>query len=421
MKVWIINQYAIPPSMGGLVRHYYFSKYLKEKGHEVKIFTSSKIHNANINMISGKELFIEKEVDGVEYTFVRTSDYKGNKLGRIINMLQFPFRVWRVCKRFEKPDVIYTSSPSPLTAVAAVLLAKRLKVPKVVEIRDLWPESIVEYNNISKKNPVVIALYQLEKWLYKHADKLVFTMAGGKDYIKEKGWDEKIDLDKIEHVNNGVDLEEFEYNREHYCVQDEDLLNENIFKAVYTGSIRKVNALDNLVESAVLLKQKNSRVKFLVWGDGNEKEILQKKCKELKLDNVVFKERVERKYIPYILSKADINFVHGKHTDIMRFGSSPNKLFDYLAAGRPILCDINPAYDLIVEHGCGVSIEDDVPKRIVEVLCNLENQSMEVLNQYAKNAKELSKQYDYRKLTEKLEKILESVRMENEGTVIKAD
>ena len=98
MKIWIINHYAIPPSMGGLVRHYYFSKYLQQKGHEVKIFTSSKIHNTEINMIPDKSPYMEKEVDGIQYTFVRNSNYKGNRLGRIINMLQFPVRVWKTCK-----------------------------------------------------------------------------------------------------------------------------------------------------------------------------------------------------------------------------------------------------------------------------------------------------------------------------------
>ena len=76
MKIWIINHYAIPPSMGGLVRHYYFSKYLQEKGHEVKIFTSSKIHNTNINIIQDKKLFKEQEIDGIKYTFVKNSYYK---------------------------------------------------------------------------------------------------------------------------------------------------------------------------------------------------------------------------------------------------------------------------------------------------------------------------------------------------------
>ena len=114
MNVWIVNHYAIPPSMGGLVRHYYFSKYLQKKGHSVKIFTSSKIHNTDINMIRDKSLYREEMEDGVEYTFVRSRDYKGNGMDRVINMMDLPFKTWKAMKRFykkEKPDVIYTSSP----------------------------------------------------------------------------------------------------------------------------------------------------------------------------------------------------------------------------------------------------------------------------------------------------------------------
>ena len=184
MKVWIINHYAIPPSLGGLVRHYYFSKNLSERGHKVKIFTSSKIHNSDVNMIMDDALYTEKDMDGVEYTFVRNSDYKGNGLDRILNMLQFPMSIWKVCKKFEKPDVIYTSSPDIFTALSAVLLAKWLKIKKVVEVRDLWPESIVEYSGWSRNNPIIWILYRLEKWVYKNADELIFTMEGGKQYIK---------------------------------------------------------------------------------------------------------------------------------------------------------------------------------------------------------------------------------------------
>lgn len=410
MRIWIINHYAIPPSMGGLVRHYYFSKYLQEKGHEVKIFTSSKIHNADINMITGKQLFLEKEVDGIEYTFVRTSNYRGNKLGRIINMLQFPFRMRRVCRKFEKPDVIYTSSPDPFTAFAAVRLAKRLKVPKVVEIRDLWPESIVAYNNISRKNPVILILYRLEKWLYKSADKLVFTMAGGAQYISDKGWDKVIDAKKIFQINNGVDLQEFEYNREHYQVKDTDLDNKKIFKVIYAGSIRKVNHLGRLVECASLLKEKESKIKFLIWGDGNERQELEKECRRQGLENIIFKGRVEKKYIPYIVSRADVNFMHGIYTELMRFGASQNKLFDYLAAGRPIFSDKKSAYDLIAEHDCGISVEDDSKEKIVSSLLQMERMSAEMLEKYGNNAKEAAMQYDYRKLTDKIEKILEEAQ-----------
>ena len=84
MNVWIVNHYAIPPSMVGLVSHYYFSKYLQKKGHSVKIFTSSKIHNTDINMIRDKSLYREEIEDGVEYTFVRSRDYKGNGMEELL-------------------------------------------------------------------------------------------------------------------------------------------------------------------------------------------------------------------------------------------------------------------------------------------------------------------------------------------------
>ena len=406
MKIWIINHYAIPPSMGGLVRHYYFSKYLQEKGHEVKIFTSSKIHNTNINIIQDKKLFKEQEIDGIKYTFVKNSDYKGNRFGRIINMLQFPINMWRTCKKFEKPDVIYTSSPDLFTVFSAIWLAGKLKVPKVVEIRDLWPKSIVVYNNISEKNPIILALYQMEKWIYKKADKLIFTMAGGKKYLREKGWNRKINLRKVEQVNNGVDLEEFQRFRELYKIEDEDLDNDQIFKVVYTGSIRKANHLEILIRFAKQLKKRGSKIKFLIWGDGDYRENLMERCKHLGLDNIVFKGRVEKRYIPYIVSKADANFMHGLFTELLQFGISWNKLFDYLAAGKPIFSDLEVSYDLIKKYNCGVTVQQNIISEIVDKLCQLEKQPESILEQYGHNAEELAKEYDYKKLADKIEQLL---------------
>ena len=267
MNIWIVNHYAIPPSMGGLVRHYYFSKYLQKKGHSVKIFTSSKIHNTDINMIKDHSLFREEMEDGVEYTFVKSRDYKGNGMDRVINMADLPFQMWKTMKLFykkKKPDVIYTSSPDLFVAFFALIFGRKHKIPVVVEVRDLWPESIVEYNGMSKKNPIIQILYQLEKWIYKKADQLIFTMEGGKDYIKDKGWDKVVDLNKVNHVNNGVDLEEFAENAKRYRIQDPDLNNQELFKVVYVGSIRKVNNLQTLIEAAELLKDNKKLDSFFM-------------------------------------------------------------------------------------------------------------------------------------------------------------
>ena len=283
MRVWIINHYAIPPSMGGLVRHYYFSKFLREDGHQVRIFTASEIHNTNINMIRDGALYREETMDGVPYTFLKTRDYSGNGLSRIINMLEFPLRIQQAVNRFaragERPDVIYTSAPTIFAAASAVIAAKRLKVPCVVEVRDIWPESIVEYKGMSRKNPVILALYALEKWLYKNADRLIFTMEGGPDYIKEKHWENKIPLAKIDNLNNGVDLAEFDENCQKYTLDDPDLLDESTFKVVYTGSIRLVNNLEKIVEVAERMQQMGEeKIKFLLYGDGTEREQLIEEC-----------------------------------------------------------------------------------------------------------------------------------------------
>ena len=102
MKIWVINQTATPPSLGGLVRHYYFSKNFALNDHSVRIITSSKIHNADINMIKDSSLYVEKEVDGIEYTFVKTCNYYSNGFKRIYSMLQFALNAIRVCSDLKK-------------------------------------------------------------------------------------------------------------------------------------------------------------------------------------------------------------------------------------------------------------------------------------------------------------------------------
>ena len=415
MRVWIINHYAIPPSMGGLVRHYYFSRYLRKMGHEVRILTASEIHNTDINMIRDGSLYREEMMDGVPYTFLKTRDYSGNGLSRIYNMLEFPVRIQQIVKKLvkngERPDVIYTSAPTIFAAGSALIAARRLKVPCVVEIRDIWPESIVEYKGMSRKNPIIAILYQLEKWLYRGADRLIFTMEGGSDYIKEKGWEQKIPLEKIRNLNNGVDLEEFDRNREEYQLEDADLLDEQTFKVVYTGSIRLVNNLGKVVEMAEYMKQHGEdRIRFLLYGDGTEREELIEQCRQKGLDNIRFPGKVEKKYIPFILSKSDLNLNHVKQTGIMRFGCSLNKQFDYFASGKPVLSDLTVSHDLIERYGAGVTLPTQDTEALCQEVLRFANMPKEEYEQYCNNARHAAEQYDYQELTQKLLEILQETQ-----------
>lgn len=410
MNIWIVNHYAIPPSMGGLVRHYYFSKYLQKKGHTVKIFTSSKIHNTDINMIKDKSLYREEMEYGVEYTFVRSRDYKGNGLDRIINMMDLPFKTWKTMKLFykkQRPDVIYTSSPDLFVAYFALLFGRKHKIPVVVEIRDLWPESIVEYNGMSRKNPIIQILYQLEKWIYKKADQLIFTMEGGKDYIRDKGWDKVVDLNKVNHVNNGVDLEEFEKDRCRYQLKDSDLEDENTFKVIYVGSVRRANNIENLVRVGEELKKRGQRnVKILIFGDGTDKEVLEKQCREKQLDNVTFKGKVEKKYVPYILSKSNLNILNYKQASTWKYGGSQNKQFEYLASGRPICSNVKMGYSIIRANHCGVEEDITGAEQYVDIIEKYLKMDKEIYDRECSNAKRISLEYEYRILSNKVENIL---------------
>ncbi len=409
MNIWIVNHYAIPPSMGGLVRHYYFSKYLQKKGHTVKIFTSSKIHNTDINMIRDKSLYKEEMEDGVEYTFVRSRDYKGNGLDRIFNMMDLPFKTWKTMKQFykkQKPDVIYTSSPDLFVAYFALLFGRKHKIPVVVEVRDFWPKSVVEYNRMSEHNPIILALYQLEKWIYKKANKLIFTMEGWKNYFKERKLLSEIDTKKVFYVNNGVDIEEFEQNQKYFKLEDSDLEDEKSFKVVYMGSIRLANNLQSLINACKVIKEKGiNNLKILIYGDGTEREFLQEESKKDNL-NVVFKGKVEKKYIPYILSKADVNLVNVKSTNIKNYGCSWNKLFEYMASGKPVLANVHMEYDLISKFEIGLAKEFKTAEEYAQAIIDFSKLSRDKYRSMCKNAKAASEEFDYKYLTGKIEDVL---------------
>lgn len=412
MKIWIINHYASDTFFDNGGRHYSIAKYLKKKGHQPIIFCCNAKHGVDQSYFNLKGLWKETKhpkID-VSYVFIKACTYLGNDIKRILNIIEFYFNIKKTAREYEKlygkPDVIYASSVHPLALVAGIQIAKKWGIKCVCEVRDLWPESIVEYSNKSKYNLVILALYQLEKWIYRKAYRVVFTMEGGIKYIEEKKWQTQVDLRKIRYVNNGVEIEEYNYARDNYKIKDEDLENNDIFKVVYAGSIRKVNNLERIVECARSLKKTVPHIKILIWGDGNEKELLENRCKELGLDNIVFKGHVEKKFIPYILSKADVNLIHWNFTPLMRFGMSANKLFDYLAAGKPILSDVNSAYNLISDYKCGIVVKDDSVESICQGIFELANSTKEILDEYGYNAAETAKKYDYKELTNKIEEIL---------------
>lgn len=154
-RIWIMNHYATDTFFDRGGRHYCFAKYLREKGYDVTVFCASTVHNTKINVDTAGKNYKVDEVDGIPYIFVKTPEYQGNGLARVKNMIDFYIHLFpaskAVAKEWRKPDVILASSVHPLTLEAGIRIAKKMRVPCVCEIRDLWPESIVAYKKMSKK------------------------------------------------------------------------------------------------------------------------------------------------------------------------------------------------------------------------------------------------------------------------------
>lgn len=408
MNIWIINHYAMPPEYEMRIRTIMMAKYLQEIGHNVKIFSASTIHNTDINLIEKDgPIYIEKKYNGLNYIHIKTSNYTGNGLSRIRNMLEFPFRLIKVSNQIKtNPDIIICDLGAMLAPIP-YLISRFKKAKFVLEIRDLWPESIIEYKKLSRNNLMVKIMYFIEKWIYKKSDNLIFTMEGGIDYLIDKKWDQDMDLAKVHYINNGVDLESFNENKKKYSYKDQDLDNEDSFKIIYVGSIRLANNVKKIVEAAQILQERKiSNVKFLIFGDGDDKIPLEKYCAENNIINVEFKGSVDKKKIPYILSKSDMNILHFEQNSLKKYGGSLNKMFEYFASGKPTISDCEFGYDLINKYSAGFSKDMIYPEQIADAIIKFYEMEELEYNNYCNNALKAANEYNYKDLINKLNNII---------------
>ena len=415
-RFWIFNHYATTPLTGPLLRHYYFAEYLKERNIETTVFAANELHQTGGCVDTHGKPYLRTEEEGVPFVFVKTSKYEGNGISRVKNMVSFFLGLLKIskgyAKQYGKPDVIMGSSAHPLTSIAGILVARRFRVPAIVEVRDLWPEAIFSFGKVKMNSLVGRLLSGGEKWMYVHADAIVFTKEGDVDHIKEMGWDKdhggKIDLAKCHYINNGVNLKDYYASIEKDILKDPDLEDDS-FKVVYTGTVRPVNNVGNLLDTAKLLKDKKD-IKFLIFGGGSELEKLEKRVQDEHINNVIFKGFVEKKYIPYILSRSSVNVLNYSQANYnWSRGNSSNKLFEYMASGKPIISTVKMGYCILDKYQCGLSLDECTPKALAEQILKIHDMPEEAYAQMAENAKNGAKDFDFPVLTRKLYQVIKSV------------
>ncbi len=411
-RIWIINHYATRMFFEQGGRHLWMATELKKQGYEPIIICADRVHNGS-EVVSVGESYAVKQYQGIPFIFLKTRPYEDNGAARIANMWDFYHELmkhyYEIARKIWKPDVILASSVHPLALVAGVRIGKKLKVPCISEVRDLWPESLVAYGALKKSSPLLPVLYKGEKWIYKRSAAVIMTFEGGRQYILDRGWEKEIPLEKIYYINNGVGIQDFERNMVEHVYPDSQLDDGN-YRVVYTGSIRKANGIGNIVDAAKYIEQQGvSDMEFLIYGDGEEREALEARVREEQITNVFFKGKVDKKYIPYILHQSHINILNNRSASTNRYGQSQNKFFEYLAAGRYIVQTYKTGFNLLEQEGCGIVAVEQTPEEIAKAILKVYHMPVEEYQKACEKTRELAEDYDYSVLAGKLIDIIEMV------------
>ncbi|MGB6780149.1 MAG: glycosyltransferase family 4 protein [Planococcus citreus] len=415
-NVWVFHHYATPPNKNGFTRPYSFSQNMNKEQYKTTIFAASYLHFADENLIKNDKAFITEEYNNTEFVYLKTPSSVNGGMARVNNMLAYYRKLFQVTKIYDskhkKPDIIIASSPHPLALIAGIKIAKKMNVPCICEIRDLWPETIFAFGKVKENSILGKALTKGEHWIYKNADALIFLKEGDTDYIKERGWTVEqggeIDLRKCHYINNGVNLTDFEKQSEENSFIDQDLLGEK-FNVVYAGAIRPINNVGNILDTAKLLI-KNKDIQFLIYGDGNQLEYLKKRVVNEELSNVKLKGYVDKQYIPFILMHSSLNILNYSQTKYnWSRGNSSNKLFEYMASGKPIISTMKMGYSPIEKYNCGISLESDTSNELASAVMDMYNMENDKYLHMGNNAKVGAKDFDYKILTQKLIKVMGSL------------
>lgn len=404
LNIWIFNHYAVGPNSNGITRHFDLAKYLVKRGHNVTIFASSFNHQAlqEEHLKGSSRKYIEKSYDGVRFIWIKTLPYSKNNWRRVINMFSYSIKSYFIGKKYkENPDIIIGSLAHPLAALVGQLIATKRKALFYFEERDLWPQSLIDLGKMSEKNPAIIILNKLETYLYNKASRIILLFDKASRYVESKG----VSKDKIIYLPNGVD-----FNRMIDDIILPKTVENTLFKikgkiiAVYTGTLGLANNIDSIIDAAKIIKDKNPRVHFLLVGGGPQRERLIERTKNEDINNVSFINPVPKKYIYKILSYTHIGLLPLKESPVFKWGISPNKMYDYMAASLPVvlLCDLN---DTPVENqNAGIVIKNNFVDNLVSFFSNVNEDALKEMGKNGQNY--VHRHHDWKFLAKKLEGIM---------------
>lgn len=400
-----VNQFAVPPDQPGGTRHYDFASELLRRGHRVHLVASDL--NLNTRRYSrrgrGTDLrAIDEEIEGVPFAWLTAGSYSGNDWRRVVSMLVFGLAVFAHLLRVRRRDraVIFIGSSPQLFAALGTWAAARLRrVPFVLEVRDLWPESYAEVSG-KERGPEITVMRWVADLLYHQARAIIVLAEPNAARICARG----VDAAKVITVSNGVDLEGFAEGEAAV-----DLSKVGAFTFVYAGAHGPANDLETVVRACHLLQERGrTDVRAVLLGDGAVKESLVELAAELEVTNLAFIDPVPKAAIGPTLRTADAGLMVLAPVELFSYGVSPNKLFDYLGAGLPVLTNVpGLVTDIVAAADVGLSVEAGSAAALADGMVAIADHPPQGVE--ARGQAFIRANYDRRALVTKVETLLTSL------------
>ncbi|MFH0726546.1 MAG: glycosyltransferase family 4 protein [Pseudomonadota bacterium] len=361
MHILFLTHYFPPEVNAPASRTYENAKRWVRAGHEVTVITCAPNHpNGIIYPGYRNRLWQWEERDGIKVLRVKTylSANKGFAK-RILNYLSYMVSAVVFCPLTKRADVVVSTSPQFFCGLAGFFVSRLKQSPWVVEIRDLWPESIIAVGAVTNRR-VIGLLEGVETWMYRRADRIVALTRAFKRHITGRG----VLPDKIAVITNGADLEQFcPLPKENAFRAEQNLSGK--FVVSYIGTHGMAHGLGTVFEAAAMLQDRKDIV-FLLVGDGAERERLLAQKTAMGLTNVIMLSQQKKEKMPEILAASDACMVLLRKTDLFKT-VIPSKIFEAMAMARPIILGVEGESREIIEEGdCGICIEPENSRELAD-------------------------------------------------------
>jgi hypothetical protein len=408
VRIAVVSHYFWPELGAPTARLLEMGREWVARGHQVTVVTNFPNHPTGVvpDAYRGRSFMVE-DVDGIRVVRCRTyaTPNRGvarRTLGHLVFMLQ---AVLQGTPALRDSDVVVASSPTLFAVVAAWLVSRRLRVPFVFEVRDLWPAIFVELG-VLRNRLAIACLEQLELFLYRRAAAVVTVTRAFAADIERRG----VPSRKLRVIPNGVDLEAFAPGAPDRALREALGCGDDDVMVLYCGALGISQALGRVLEAAARLRD-DARLRFLLVGEGAEKEALQARARELRLANVTFRDSVPRDQVAALYRSADVCLVPLRAVPLFR-SFIPSKMFEILACGRPILASLEgEAAEILAASGAALVVPPEDADALARALVRLADEPALRVDLAARGRPYVAEHFDRRRLAERYLTLLEELTL----------